>query len=130
MGGAAAPGLFRRTVAIAALAALFLAALGRFRAALALTLGAAVAIVSVRWLSDLVGRLQASAPGATARFDWKLGLKAVSRYAVAGVVLYMAVRNLPDEIPWLLAGCSVAVVAVVIDEVRGRRGESGGHRTA
>ena len=61
---------------------------GRFRAALALTLGAAVAIVSALWLSDLVGRFAAPERSTPARFDWKLGLKAVLRYAFVGLVLW------------------------------------------
>ena len=94
-----------------------------------MTLGAAVAIVSAFWLSDLVGRLEAPRPGTASRFDWKLGLKAVARYGVAGLTLYVAVRTLPAEIPWVLAGTSVAVAALVVGELRKARRDSGKRRT-
>jgi hypothetical protein len=80
-----------------------------------LTLGAAVAIVSALWLSDLVGRFKAPAPGAPARFDWKFGLKAVLRYAFVGLALWGAARMLPADVRWVVVGLSTVVAAVVID---------------
>ena len=47
--------IVRRAAALALLAITGVAATGRFRASLALTLGASVAIVSALWLSDFVG---------------------------------------------------------------------------
>ena len=109
-----------------------LAAMGRFRPALALTLGAAVAIVSALWLSDIVTRLPAQrggAAGTAARFDWKLGLKAALRYAVMGALLFAAIRIVPAEVPWLLAGASAVVLAVAAQAVaeirRAARGSGG-----
>jgi hypothetical protein len=111
-------GLVRKAAWIGALAATGLGALGRFRGALALTLGAAVAIVSTLWLSDVVTRLAVLRERAglkAARFDWKFGLKAALRYAVVGVALYAAVRIAPTEIPWLLAGVSTVVLAAAAE---------------
>jgi len=123
------PGFFRLAAILGVLGALALAALGRFQAAVALTLGAAVAIVSALWLSDLVGRFKAPAPGAPARFDWKFGLKAVLRYAFVGFVLWATVRALPADVRWVVVGLSTVVAAVVIDGLRehlnGRRGGTG-----
>ena len=111
------PRLFRLAAILGALGATALAVLGRFHAALALTLGAAVAIVSALWLSDLVGRFKAPAPGAPARFDWKFGLKAVLRYAFVGLALWGAVRMRPADVRWVVVGLSTVVAAVVIDGV-------------
>jgi len=114
----------------AALGATALAAMGRFRPALALTLGAAVAIVSALWLSDVVSRLAAlrgRANVGSVRFDWKLGLKAALRYAVMGVLLFAAIRVVPAEVPWLLAGASAVVLAVAAEAaVENRRAARGG----
>ena len=123
------PGFFRLATILGLLGATALGAFGRFQAALALTLGAAVAIVSALWLSDLVGRFKAPAPGAPARFDWKFGLKAVLRYAFVGLVLWGAVRALPAHVRWVLVGLSTVVAAVVIDGLQelltGRRNGTG-----
>jgi len=125
-------GFFRLATTLGLLGATSLAALGRFQSALALTLGAAVAIVSALWLSDLVGRFKAPAPGAPARFDWKFGLKAVLRYAFVGFVLWGTVRALPADVRWVVAGLSTVVAAVVIDGLRDlltgrRRGTGAAH---
>jgi ATP synthase I chain len=123
------PRFFRLATILGLLGASALAALGRFHAAAALTLGAAVAIVSALWLSDLVGRFKAPAPGAPARFDWKFGLKAVLRYAFVGLALWGASRMLPADVPWVVVGLSTVVAAVVIDGLRdllaGRRSRTG-----
>lgn len=113
--------LIGRAALLAALFATGLGASGRFGAALALTLGAAVAIVSALWLSDLVGRLEASRRGAAARFDWKFGLKTFSRYAFAGILVFIAVRWLPEEAPWLAIGLSVIVALLAAQVIREAR---------
>jgi chromate transport protein ChrA len=107
--------LFRTSALLAGLGATFLGATGRFSAALALTLGAAVAIVSAFWLASLVERLEAPRPGAAARFDWKFGLMGALRYAVAGAALFCVVALVPAQIPWLLTGLSTVVVAIVVE---------------
>jgi hypothetical protein len=126
------PRLVRLAAILGVLGASALAALGRFHAALALTLGAAVAIVSALWLSDLVGRFKAPAPGAPARFDWKFGLKAVLRYAFVGLALWGATRMLPADVRWVVVGLSTVVAAVVIDGLSdlltGRRKGTGAAR--
>ncbi|MGA7993141.1 MAG: ATP synthase subunit I [Thermoanaerobaculia bacterium] len=127
-GGAESPvrPFLRTAVALAVLAATSLAALGRFRAALALTLGAAVAIVSALWLSGFFGRFAAPERSTPARIDWKLGLKAVLRYALVGLALWASVQAFPADVPWLVVGLSTVVAAAVIGEIlahlRGRRG--------
>jgi len=121
--------VLKRAVLLAAVGASALVALGRFRPALALTLGASVAIVSALWLSDVVSRLAALKGRAAARFDWKLGLKAALRYAVMGALLFASVRVVPAEVPWLLAGASAVVLAVAAEAAveirRATRGGSG-----
>jgi hypothetical protein len=107
--------LFRLAAILGLLGATGLAALGLFQAALALTLGAAVAIVSALWLSDLVGRFKASEEIAPARFDWKFGLKAVLRYAFVGLALWGGLRMLPADVRWVVVGLSTVVAAVVIE---------------
>lgn len=109
------PGFFRLATILGLLGASALAALGRFQAALALTLGAAVAIVSAFWLASLVERLEAPRPGAAARFDWKFGLMGALRYAVAGAALFCVVVLVPAQIPWLLTGLSTVVAAIVVE---------------
>lgn len=120
--------IVRLAAALALLGATGLGAAGLFRAALALTLGAAVAIVAALWLSDLVGRLSAPRPGAPARIDWKFGLKTVLRYALGGLVVWGAVRGMPDEVPWLLGGLSVVVAAFVVEGLREFRREARSRR--
>ncbi len=121
--------LFRLAAILGLLGATGLAACGRFEAALALTLGAAVAIVSALWLSDLVGRFKAPEEVAPARFDWKFGLKAVLRYAFVGLALWGGLRMLPADVRWVIVGLSTVVAAVVIDGLRelltGRRSGTG-----
>jgi hypothetical protein len=115
----------RTSVVLALLAAFGLAAMGRFRAALALTLGAAVAIVSALWLSGFFGRFAAPERSTPARIDWKLGLKVVLRYVLIGLALWASVRAFPADVPWLVVGLSTVVAAAVIGEIldhlRGRR---------
>ena len=107
--------LFRLAAILGLLGATALAACGLFQAALALTLGASVAIVSALWLSDLVGRFKAPEEFASARFDWKFGLKAVLRYAFVGFALWGGLRMLPADVRWVVVGLSTVVAAVVID---------------
>ncbi len=120
----------RRASFLALLAATGVAATGRFRPALALTLGAAVAIVSALWLSELFGRFAAPDRTSPARIDWKLGLKAVLRYVLLGLALWASVKAFPAEVPWLLGGLSTVVAAAALEEVlegvRGRRGAGAG----
>lgn len=115
-----APGerIVRRATALALLAITGVAATGRFRASLALTLGASVAIVSALWLSDFVGRL-APARGANARLDVRFVLKSILRYAFSGLVLLGAVQGLPGEVPWLLAGLSCPVASILAEGLTG-----------
>jgi hypothetical protein len=121
--------LFRLATILGLLGVTGLAACGRFEAALALTLGASVAIVSALWLSDLVGRFKAPDEVAPARFDWKFGLKAVLRYAFVGLALWGGLRMLPADVRWVVVGLSTMVAAVVIDGLlellAGRRSETG-----
>ena len=123
---------FRTAATLALLAASGLAATGRFRPALALTLGAAVAIVSALWLSDFLGRLAAPERSTPARFDWKLGLKAVLRYGLIGVALWASVRAFPADVPWLIGGLSTVVAAAalegILEHVRGPRNGTGAAR--
>jgi hypothetical protein len=102
---------------LALLATTALGATGRFRSALALTLGALVTIVSARWLSGVVGRLLATDPRKKARLGWKLALGAALRYVFLGLSLFAAVRLVPDEIPWLLAGLSAVVAGIVVEGI-------------
>ena len=121
--------IFRRAAILGLLGATALAACGRFSAALALTLGAAVAIVSALWLSDLVGRFKVPEEVAPAGFDWKFGLQAVLRYAFVGLALWGGLRMLPADVRWVIVGLSTVVAAVVIDGLlellTGRRNGSG-----
>lgn len=122
----------RTAAVLALLTASGLAALGRFRPALALTLGAAVAIVSALWLSDFLGRFAAPDRTSPARLDWKLGLKAVLRYGLIGLTLWGSVQAFPADVPWLVGGLSTVVAAAVIEgileQVRGRRNRTGAAR--
>ena len=120
--GVPARGFLRRGVAIALLGGLALAATGRFRGALALTLGAAVSIVGALWLADLVSRFRAYPGGSADGFDWKFAFGSVLRYALAGVALFWTVTSMPDEVPWLLAGVTVPVLAAMADGFRGAGG--------
>ena len=110
----------RDTALAGLLAASALAAAGRFRSALALAAGALVSVLSVLWLSGVVERL-AAARAASGRFDGTFAMKGVLRYAAAGVLLYGAVRLFPGEVPWLLAGVSAALVALVCEEIGAAR---------
>lgn len=101
------------------LAVLALGALGMFRQAAALTAGAAVAIVSGLWLSDVAGRLLVPRSRATARLDGKFALRALLRYAFVGLAVYGSVRLFPGEVPWLLGGLSAVVLGVLADGFRG-----------
>jgi hypothetical protein len=111
--------IFRVATAAAFLAALALGALGKFREAAALTAGAAVAIVSGLWLSDVAGRLLVPRPRAATRFDGKFAARALLRYAFVGVATYGSVRLFPDEVPWLLGGLSAVVLGILAEGFRG-----------
>ena len=102
----------------AVLAALALGAMGRFRPALALTLGAVVAIVSARWLSHVVGRLQGTGAGEGRKPGWKFALGAGLRYLFVGLAVYGAIRLVPAEPVWLLAGLSSVVLGIVVEGSR------------
>ena len=102
----------------AVLAALALGTMGRFRPALALTLGAVVAIVSARWLSLVVGRLQGTGAGEGRKPGWKFALGAGLRYLFVGLAVYGAVRLVPAEPVWLLAGLSSVVLGIVVEGSR------------
>ncbi len=121
--------LFRLATILGLLGATSLAVCGRFQAALALTLGASVAIVSALWLSDLVGRFKAPEEVAPAGFDWKFGLRAVLRYAFVGLALWGGLRMLPADVRWVVVGLSTVVAALVIDGLlallTGRRSGTG-----
>ena len=102
------------------------------RAAVALTPGAAVAIVSALWLAEIFGRFAAPERSTPARIDWKLGLKAVLRYALVGLALWASVQAFPAEVPWLLGGVSTVVAGAAIEGLleqrRGRRDGTGAAR--
>lgn len=110
----------RRASILGLILALGLGATGRFRAAAALTLGAAVAIVGALWLTGVVRRFGAPDMSAASGFNWKIAATGLLRYGFAALVLYGAVRALPEEIPWLLLGTSVAVAAAVWQGLTGR----------
>ncbi len=110
----------RRAVVLGLLFASGLGATGHFRAAVALTLGAAVAIVGALWLSDLVGRFGALQAPAGPGFNWKFAATGLLRYGFAGLILWGAVKTFPEEIPWLLLGTSVAVLAALWQAVMER----------
>lgn len=111
--------VFRAAAFAALLAALLLGALGRFREAAALTAGAAVAIVSGLWLSDVAGTLLVPRPRTASRTDWKFASRALLRYAFLGLAAYGSVRFFPNEVPWLLGGLSAVVLGVLVEGFRG-----------
>ena len=110
----------RSTAVLTLLMAAALGVAGRFRAAGALTLGAAVAIVGAIWLAELVHRFGALEPSAVPEVGWKFAAKGLIRYGVAGLLVWGAVRLFPQEIPWILLGTSVAVLAAVWQTVTER----------
>ena len=114
--------IFRVALLAALLSALALGAAGRFREAAALTAGAAVAIVSGLWLSDVAGRLLVPRPRAAARLDGKFALRALLRYAFVGLAAYGSVRLFPGEVPWLLGGLSAVVLGILVEGFRGAAG--------
>ncbi len=104
-------GAFFPAAAVAALlGASLLAATGRFEAAAALTLGAAVAIVGALWLAELVRRFGARGATPASGITWKLATTGFLRYGLAGLALWWAVEAFPRQVPWLLAGTSVVLV--------------------
>ena len=107
--------ILRIAVVLALLGTTALCALGRFRSAVALTTGAAVAIVSGLWMADVVGRLLVPRARSSPRGDSGFAARAVLRYLLTGLVLFGAVRWLSDRIVWLLAGLSAVVVAIGIE---------------
>jgi hypothetical protein len=111
--------VFRVATIAALLSVLALGALGMFREAAALTAGAAVAIVSGLWLSDVAGRLLVPRPRAATRLDWKFAVRALLRYAFVGLAAFGSVRLFPDEVPWLLGGLSAVVLGVLAEGFRG-----------
>jgi hypothetical protein len=111
--------VFRVATVTAILAALALGAFGRFREAAALTAGAAVAIVSGLWLSDVAGKLLVPRPRAASRNDWKFALRALLRYVFVGLAAYGSVRIFHGEVSWLLGGLSAVVLGVLVEGFRG-----------
>ncbi|MBK8596825.1 MAG: hypothetical protein IPN83_14800 [Holophagales bacterium] len=111
--------IFRGATVAALLAVLLLGALGRFREAAALTAGAAVAIVSGLWLSDVAGKLLVPRPRAATRYDWKFVAGALLRYAFVGLAVFGSVLVFQGEVPWLLGGLSAVVLGVLVEGFRG-----------
>ncbi len=101
---------FRAAALAAILAASLLGAAGRFRAAAALTLGAAVAIVGALWLADLVRRFGARGVSPASGITWKFATTGLLRYGLAAIAIWWAVETFPGEVPWLLAGTSVVLI--------------------
>ena len=110
---------FRYSAYAAVLAVLGLGALGMFREAAALTAGAAVAIVSGLWLSDVAGKLLVPRPRAATRYDWKFVVRALLRYAFVGLAAFGSVLVFQGEVPWLLGGLSAVVLGVLVEGFRG-----------
>ena len=110
---------FRYSAYAAVLAVLGLGALGMFREAAALTAGAAVAIVSGLWLSDVAGKLLVPRPRAATRIGWKFAVRALLRYAFVGLAAFGSVLTFQGEVPWLLGGLSAVVFGVVVEGFRG-----------
>jgi hypothetical protein len=111
--------VFRAAAVAALLGALLLGAFGRFREAGALTTGAAVAIVSGLWLSDVAGKLLVPRPRAATRLDWKFAARALLRYAFTGLAAFGSVLTFQGEVPWLLGGLSAVVLGVLVEGFRG-----------
>jgi hypothetical protein len=111
--------IFRGATVAALLVALLLGAFGRFREAAALTAGAAVAIVSGLWLSDVAGKLLVPRPRAAARYGWKFMARALLRYAFVGLAAFGSVLVFQGEVPWLLGGLSAVVLGVFVEGFRG-----------
>jgi hypothetical protein len=111
--------IFRAATVAALLGALFLGGFGRFREAAALTAGAAVAIVSGLWLSDVAGKLLVPRPRAATRIGWKFAVRALLRYAFVGLAAFGSVLTFQGEVPWLLGGLSAVVFGVVVEGFRG-----------
>ncbi len=109
-------GAVRKSCVLAVLLATALGASGRFHAALALTAGTAVAIVSLVWLASVAGRLFASDPRKRAKLGFKFALGAALRYLFLGAAIFGAVHLFPSHLPWLLAGLSVGMLGAVADE--------------
>lgn len=107
----------RDTALVGAVAATALAAAGRFRSAAALAVGTVVALLSVVWLAHVVERLEALQREAGSGLGRRFGMKAALRYGAAGLLLWGAVRYLPGEVPWLLAGVSTVVAALAAQAV-------------
>lgn len=110
--------IFRAATAAALLGALLLGALGKFREAASLTAGAAVAIVSGLWLSDVAGKLLVPRPRAATRYDWKFVARALLRYAFVGLAAFGSVLLFQGEVPWLLGGLSAVVFGVLVEGFR------------
>ncbi|MRR13307.1 hypothetical protein EG835_12830 [bacterium] len=102
----------------ALLGALLLGGFGKFREAAALTAGAAVAIVSGLWLSDVAGKLLVPRLRAATRIDWKFAVRALLRYAFVGLAAFGSVLAFQGEVPWLLGGLSAVVLGVLVEGIR------------
>lgn len=111
--------IFRVATAAALLGALLLGAVGRYREAGALTAGAAVAIVSGLWLSDVAGKLLVPRPRVATRIGWKFAARALLRYAFVGLAVFGSVLLFQGEVPWLLGGLSAVVLGVLVEGFRG-----------
>ena len=111
--------IFRAATVAALLGALLLGTFGMFREAGALTAGAAVAIVSGLWLSDVAGKLLVPRPRAATRLDWKFAVRALLRYTFVGLAAFGSVLVFRGEVPWLLGGLSAVVFGVLVEGFRG-----------
>ena len=109
----------------AILGASLLGAVGRLRAAAALTLGAAVAIVGALWLADLVRQFGARRASPASRITWTFATTGLFRYGLAALAIWWAVETFPAEVPWLLAGISVVVIGAAWQVATERDGKPG-----
>ncbi len=116
---------FSAAALAAVLGATLLGAVGRFRAALALTLGAAVAIVGALWLADLVRRFGARGASPASGITWKFATTGFFRYGLAALAIWWGVETFPGEVPWLLAGTTVVLIGAAWQVATERDGKPG-----
>lgn len=116
---------FSAAALTAILGAALLGAAGHFRAALALTLGAAVAIVGALWLADLVRRFGTRGASPASGITWKFATTGLLRYGLAALAIWWGVETFPGEVPWLVAGTTVVLIGAAWQVATERDGKPG-----
>lgn len=106
--------LIRTTVIVSVYVTLFLLGLGRVREGVSYAIGA---MVSLAMLWSTIQVVQAVIRPGAKRRRWFTGAIAVTKYGIAGVVVWAVVRWDFSSVPWFVVGATTVQAVLVLKAV-------------